>query len=221
MYSIQEWLSAVAAGLFALHVLQKLFFPYFWKDVTFLWKIITYGIKLELCKLTSKVVTVVDTFVEQAQRIPDKAFLIYEGVVHTYRDIDERSNRVANVFLKQGTLKKGDCVVLLMNNEPDFVSVWFGLTKVGCTVAFLNTNIKSKSLLHCFNCCGAKTLVVGAGNNLSYIYVYPIVLFSLLDYYDPAAMTILPKETTTWVSIVHKCINTGALGRCQRWLDNN
>ncbi|CAL8322121.1 unnamed protein product [Lota lota] len=162
MYFFHEWLSAVAVGLFSLHVLQKLFFPYFWKDVTFLWKIITYGIKLELSKLTSKVVTVVDTFVEQAQRIPDKPFLIYEGVEHTYRDIDERSNKIANVFLKQGTLKKGDCVVLLMNNEPDFVSVWFGLAKLGCAVAFLNTNIKSKSLLHCFNCCGAKTLVVGA-----------------------------------------------------------
>lgn len=51
---------------------------------------------------------------------------------------------------------------MLMSNEPDFLCVWFGLAKIGCSVAFLNTNIKSKSLIHCFNCCGAKTLIVGS-----------------------------------------------------------
>ncbi|TNM92429.1 hypothetical protein fugu_019441 [Takifugu bimaculatus] len=49
-----------------------------------------------------------------------------------------------------------------MSNEPDFLCVWFGLAKAGCSVAFLNTNIKSKSLLHCFTCCGATTLIVGS-----------------------------------------------------------
>ncbi|KAM7393474.1 hypothetical protein PAMA_008230 [Pampus argenteus] len=155
------WLSALAAGVFSAHVLQKLCFPYFWKDFFFLLNVIRYGVKLELFKLTSKVCTVLDRFIQQAQRIPDKPFVIYDGNIHTYRDIEQRSNRLANVFLDRVKLRKGDCVALLMNNEPDFLCVWFGLAKVGCPVAFLNTNIKSRSLLHCFNCCGAKTLIVG------------------------------------------------------------
>ncbi|KAL0963264.1 hypothetical protein UPYG_G00351880 [Umbra pygmaea] len=155
-------LTALVTGVFSVHVVQKLCFPYFWKDVLFLMKIIRYGIRLEIFKWTSKVVTVIDTFVQQAERIPSKTFLIYEGVTYTYQDINARSNKVANVFLEQGTIKKGDSVALLMNNEPDFICVWFGLIKLGCSVAFLNTNIRSRSLLHCFNCCGAKTLVVGA-----------------------------------------------------------
>lgn len=125
-------------------------------------KVVRYGVKLELSKLTSSVTTVLDRFIQQAQRIPDKPFVIYDGRVHTYRDVDTRSNRLANMFLHRLKLSRGDCVALLMSNEPDFLCVWFGLAKVGCSVAFLNTNIKNKSLLHCLNCCGAKTLIVGA-----------------------------------------------------------
>ncbi|XP_070844798.1 long-chain fatty acid transport protein 6 [Chaetodon trifascialis] len=156
------WLSALVAGLFSAHVLQKLCFPYFWRDLLFLLKVVGYGLKLEWFKLTSSVCTVQDRFIQQAQRIPNKPFVIYEGGVHTYRDIDTRSNRLANVFLEKVKLKKGDCVALLMSNEPDFLCVWFALTRVGCSVAFLNTNIKARSLLHCLNCCGAKTLIVGS-----------------------------------------------------------
>uniref|UniRef100_A0A3P8YL12 long-chain-fatty-acid--CoA ligase n=1 Tax=Esox lucius TaxID=8010 RepID=A0A3P8YL12_ESOLU len=155
-------LTALVAGVFSVHVVQKQFFPYFWKDFFYLMKVIRYGARLEIFKLNSKVVTVIDTFVQQAERIPNKPFLMYEGISYTYQHINERSNKVANVFLEQGKLKKGDSVALLMSNEPDFICVWFGLIKLGCSVAFLNTNIKSRSLLHCFNCCGAKTLVVGA-----------------------------------------------------------
>ncbi|KAM9820787.1 long-chain fatty acid transport protein 6 [Neosynchiropus ocellatus] len=156
------WFSALLAGVFSASVFQKLCFPYFWRDLVFLLTVVRYGLKLELFKLSSRVCTVLDRFVQQAQRIPDKPFVIYDGSVHTYRAVDERSNRLANVFLHSVQLKRGDCVALLMNNEPDFLCAWFGLAKVGCSVAFLNTNIRSRSLLHCFNCCGAKTLIVGA-----------------------------------------------------------
>lgn len=161
------WLSALGAGLVFTHVLLKLCFPYFWRDLFFLLKVIRYGVKLEVFKLTSRVCTVLDRFIQQAQRIPDKPFVIYEGQSHTYGAVESRSNRLAHVFRDTMKLEKGDCVAVLMSNEPDFLCVWFGLAKVGCSIAFLNTNIKSRSLLHCFNCCGARTLVVGAGKTLS------------------------------------------------------
>uniref|UniRef100_A0A3Q4GTU7 long-chain-fatty-acid--CoA ligase n=1 Tax=Neolamprologus brichardi TaxID=32507 RepID=A0A3Q4GTU7_NEOBR len=165
------------------YVLQKLCFPYFWRDLLFLQKVVRYGAKLEVFKLTSSVRTVLDRFLQQVQRIPDKPFVIYDGNVHTYRDIDRRSNRLANVFLEKANLRKGDCVALLMNNEPDFLCVWFGLAKVGCSVAFLNTNIKSKSLLHCFNSCGAKTLIVGS---------------DLVEELDGILNSLLPDNIQVW-----------------------
>uniref|UniRef100_A0A674ANR1 long-chain-fatty-acid--CoA ligase n=1 Tax=Salmo trutta TaxID=8032 RepID=A0A674ANR1_SALTR len=184
MFFSLGWVTALVAGIFSLHVVQKLCFPYFWKDVFYLMKVIRYGARLEIFKITSNVVTIIDRFVQQAERIPTKPFLIYEGITYTYQDINERSNKLANVFLEQGTLKKGDSVALLMNNEPDFICVWFGLIKLGCSVAFLNTNIKSRSLLHCFNCCGAKTLVVGA---------------DLLDSLEDILPSFLEDSISVWV----------------------
>ncbi|XP_053557620.1 long-chain fatty acid transport protein 6 [Bombina bombina] len=157
-----SWITGLLAGLAALHVVQRRFFPFFWVDLRFLLKVMRYGFQIEMYKRTGKVTTVVDRFMQQAQRIPDKVFLVYEGQVFTYRDIDKRSNRVAQLFMKHGGLKKGDTVAMLMNNEPDFLNVWFGLAKLGCMVAFLNYNIRSRSLLHCFHSCGAKLLIAGA-----------------------------------------------------------
>ncbi|XP_015258758.1 PREDICTED: long-chain fatty acid transport protein 6 [Cyprinodon variegatus] len=159
-----SWFWSLAAGLLVAHVLQRFCFPFFWKDLLFLSKVIRYGARLELFKLTARVQTVLDRFVDQAQRIPDKPFIICEGSVHSYRDVDLRSNRLANAFLQQQRgPQRGSCVALFMSNEADFVSAWFGLAKLGCSVAFLNINIRSKkSLLHCFDCCGARTLLIGS-----------------------------------------------------------
>nr|XP_020653194.1 long-chain fatty acid transport protein 6 [Pogona vitticeps] len=156
------WVTGVAAGLVSLHFAQKLFFPYFWTDLKFLLKAVKYGVTMEIHRLSGRIWTVLDKFVTLAEKQPDKPFLVYEGKVHTYRSVDKRSNRLAQLFLKEGTLKRGDTVALLMSNEPDFIHVWFGLAKLGCVVAFLNFNIRSRSLLHCISSCAPKMLVVGA-----------------------------------------------------------
>ncbi|XP_004586433.2 long-chain fatty acid transport protein 6 [Ochotona princeps] len=157
-----SWLAGVGAGLICLHLVQKLLFPYFWADFWFLLKVVRYGIRTEVYKRSGKLVTVLDKFLSQAERQPHKPFIIYEGNVHTYRDVDRRSNRVAHVFLRHSSLKKGDTVALLMTNEPDFIHVWFGLAKLGCVVAFLNSNIRAHCLLHCIRTCEPAALVVGA-----------------------------------------------------------
>ncbi|XP_038259634.1 long-chain fatty acid transport protein 6 isoform X2 [Dermochelys coriacea] len=156
------WVTGAAAGIVSLHLIQKLLFPYFWHDLKYLLKVIKYGLTLEIYRLRGKIFTVLDRFVKQAERQPHKPFIVYEGDVHTYQDVDRRSNRVAQVFLQQGALKKGDTVALLMSNEPDFIHVWFGMAKLGCVVAFLNFNIRSRSLLHCISNCEPKILIVGA-----------------------------------------------------------
>lgn len=99
MFFSLGWVTALVAGIFALHVVQKLCFPYFWKDVFYLMKVIRYGARLEIFKITSNVVTVIDRFVQQAERIPTKPFLIYEGITYTYQDINERRNETAFYFI--------------------------------------------------------------------------------------------------------------------------
>ncbi|XP_029798356.1 long-chain fatty acid transport protein 6 [Suricata suricatta] len=156
------WLTGLAAGIVFLHFLQKLVFPYFWDDVWYLLNVIRCAIWLKMRVLKGEVFTVLEKFLSLAEKQPQKPFIIYEGDIYTYQDVDRRSSRVAHVLLNHSSLKRGDPVALLMSNEPDFVHVWLGLAKLGCVVAFLNSNLRSNSLLHCIRSCEPRALVVGA-----------------------------------------------------------
>ncbi|NXT41822.1 S27A6 protein, partial [Pelecanoides urinatrix] len=154
------WLSTIAGGIVVLSVSLKIFFPYFWEDLIYFLR--RKRLKAMVKKRASNgILSIIDLFMQTVGKIPHKPFLIYEGKVHTYQDVDRRSNRVAQVFLHYGNVKKGDTVALLMGNGPDFIHVWFGLAKLGCVVAFLNFYVHSRSLLHRINTCAAKALVIG------------------------------------------------------------
>ncbi|XP_019372827.1 PREDICTED: long-chain fatty acid transport protein 6-like isoform X5 [Gavialis gangeticus] len=156
------WLSALAAGAVMLYVSLKFLSPYFWEDLNYFMRQIRF--KMRITRRASKgICSLTDLFMLQVQKTPNKPFIIYEGNVHTYQDVDRRSNKVAQVFLRQEALKKGDTIALLMSNEPDFIHVWFGLAKLGFVVTFLNFNLHSRSLLHCVNNSAARALVIGAG----------------------------------------------------------
>ncbi|KAK5900449.1 hypothetical protein CgunFtcFv8_025408 [Champsocephalus gunnari] len=153
--------SSVLAGLLALLLYQRTVYPFFWVDLIYYLKLRRYGKSLQ-ARMKSGIITYLDRFLHQARMNPNKPFIIFESQTLSYRDVDRRSNRIANAFRAHGSPGQGDIVAMLMCNEPDFICVWLGLCKLGCEVAFLNNNIKAKSLLHCFRSCGAKTLVVGA-----------------------------------------------------------
>ena len=157
------WLTGLGAGMVFLSFLQKLLYPYFWSDLWYLLKVVRCGLWTDRHRQQGELVTVLDKFLIQAKKQPQKPFIIYEGDIYTYEDVDRRSNKVAHVFRNHSQLKRGDTVALLMSNEPDFIHVWFGLAKLGCVVAFLNSNVRSISLLHCIRSCEPRALVVGAG----------------------------------------------------------
>ena len=46
--------------------------------------------------------------------------------------IDEYSNRVANLMVSEG-YKHGDTVALFMMNQPEYVCIWLGCAKVKIT----------------------------------------------------------------------------------------
>tara|TARA_R110000764_G_scaffold99040_2_gene183659 strand:+ start:1105 stop:2892 length:1788 start_codon:yes stop_codon:yes gene_type:complete len=84
----------------------------------------------------------------------------FEGTITTYDEFDARANRIANWALEQG-LAAGDCVALFMENRPDYVAVWYGMSKIGVVVALINTNLEDESLAHCINISEAKFIITG------------------------------------------------------------
>ncbi|MEM9669926.1 MAG: long-chain-acyl-CoA synthetase [Pseudomonadota bacterium] len=85
----------------------------------------------------------------------------FEGDLITYVEFEARANRVAHWALSQG-LKAGDAVAIFMANCPDYVAVWFGLSKIGVISGLINYNLADEALAHCINIAEAKVVICGA-----------------------------------------------------------
>lgn len=157
------WFTLLAGlALLSLPLLKKRF-PHFGEDFTYILRSIRCGIRLTKYKKIKPFYSVVDCFLDAVKRHPEKTFLRFEGVEYSYGEVDKQSNKVARALQAEARLREGDPVALFLANEPSFVWTWLGLAKLGCPAALLNFNIRSKSLLHCFSCCGAKVIVASAG----------------------------------------------------------
>ena len=62
----------------------------------------------------------VDKFEALVAKQPKKPFLIYDDKIYTYEAIEDMACRVANIARSWG-LKTGDCVAIMIQNEPSFV----------------------------------------------------------------------------------------------------
>ncbi|XP_051548253.1 long-chain fatty acid transport protein 2-like [Myxocyprinus asiaticus] len=136
--------------------------PYFIKEAQYVFRIFSARYRLSKCQTSKPYYTLVDRFLDSVQKNPNKAFIRFRDDTYSYVDSDKESNKVARTLLKHANLHEGDTVALLMGNEPMFLWIWLALAKIGCSAAFLNYNIRSKSLLHCFSCCGASVLIAAA-----------------------------------------------------------
>ncbi|GFO36884.1 very long-chain acyl-coa synthetase [Plakobranchus ocellatus] len=96
---------------------------------------------------------------------PKKPFLIYDGVVYTYEAMDAISCKVANIAKSWG-LKPRDCVAIMIENEPSFIWTFYGLLKLGVSVAFINYNLRLHPLIHSILSVDCKALIVGSGAGL-------------------------------------------------------
>jgi fatty-acyl-CoA synthase len=104
--------------------------------------------------------TLADRLEEQAERFGERPFLIFGEQVQTYAQVNARANQMAHVFHARG-LRAGDVCALAMENRPAFFSSWFGLVKLGVVVAFINTQVNGKPLIHALQSTGAKAVVIG------------------------------------------------------------
>uniref|UniRef100_A0A2K6S9N5 long-chain-fatty-acid--CoA ligase n=1 Tax=Saimiri boliviensis boliviensis TaxID=39432 RepID=A0A2K6S9N5_SAIBB len=149
----------VLAGLLFLPLLVNLCCPYFFQDMSYFLQVASVARRVRSYGQRRPVRTILREFLEKARQTPHKPFLLFRDETLTYAQVDRRSNQVARALHDHLGLRQGDCVALFMGNEPAYVWLWLGLVKLGCAMACLNCNIRAKSLLHCFQCCGAKVLL--------------------------------------------------------------
>lgn len=155
----------IAYILFTVLAILPLFIywrnPYFLGDLRYAVTAIRIGMRMS--KIKKNFSSMLDCFLDRVKKHPEKTFLIFEESAYTYSQADRESNKVARALSTHAQLKEGDTAALFLGNEPQFVWLWLGLAKLGCVASLLNSNVRSKSLVHCFSCCEAKVLIAGAG----------------------------------------------------------
>jgi len=97
----------------------------------------------------------------QAAALASNPALVSPTGALSYGELAARINRYARWATAQG-LQAGDTAALLMANSAEYVAIWLGLTRVGVTVALLNTHLGGDALAHCIRIAAPKILIVGA-----------------------------------------------------------
>jgi len=106
----------------------------------------------------------------------------------SYAELDTASNRIACYLLSMG-IKKGDRVVILLLNRPQFASVFFGIVKCGAIAVPLDTKYKPKELECLLGQCRPAVLFVES------TCIEPLA--SLLPQWDYIKHIITVGETTS------------------------
>jgi fatty-acyl-CoA synthase len=88
----------------------------------------------------------------------ERPAISFEGATLSYGELDALANRYAHWAIEHG-LRRGHTVALFMANRPDYLAVWYGLSKVGVATALINNNLVGEPLAHCLNISGASQVI--------------------------------------------------------------
>jgi acyl-CoA synthetase (AMP-forming)/AMP-acid ligase II len=98
---------------------------------------------------------------QHARERPDHPAYVMatSGEVVTYRQLDERSNRVAQLFWDAG-LRFGDHVAVLMENRPEYFEVCWAAQRSGLIYTCINSHFTAEEAAYIVDDCDAQVLVV-------------------------------------------------------------
>ena len=101
----------------------------------------------------------VKTLIERAVvQYPERTALVFGDRRFTFRELNQRSNRLANGLLALG-LKKGDRVGMLMYNCPEFIEIDLALSKTGIVRVPLNARLTVDDHCYTLEDAGAGVLI--------------------------------------------------------------
>ncbi|MCZ8313045.1 MAG: AMP-binding protein [Magnetospirillum sp.] len=91
---------------------------------------------------------------------PDKIAyrMVRSGESVTFRELDERSNRAAQLFRACG-VGRGDHILVLMENNRQFLEVCFGADRAGIYYTAVSTHLVADEVAYILRDCGAKLVV--------------------------------------------------------------
>jgi long-chain acyl-CoA synthetase len=82
------------------------------------------------------------------------AVIMGQGQVMSYRQVDERSNRVAQLLRAEG-LRPGDHIAILMENNLEYLEIAWGAQRSGLYYTAVNSHLRQNEVQYILDDCGA------------------------------------------------------------------
>jgi fatty-acyl-CoA synthase len=95
-----------------------------------------------------------------ATRFPDKPYILFYDTPITYAEFKDEAERIAGYLEQVCKVKKGDRVLLYMQNSPQFVLAYYGILRANAVVVPVNPMNLTNELRHYVTDTGAKTAIV-------------------------------------------------------------
>lgn len=116
------------------------------------------GLLIQVRSHQRKNLNIGDIFRQRVAKHPNKICFVFEDKEWTFAQVEDYSNKVANVFKNHG-YRKGDTIGLMMENRPEFVCIWLGLSKLGVIVPLINYNLRLHPLVHSITVGNCQALI--------------------------------------------------------------
>lgn len=107
----------------------------------------------------------------------------------TWREFDERANRIANGLINRG-IQKGDKVIHLMMNSITWLEAYFGIIRSGAWAVPLNFRFSGADIRYCAEVAEAKAFILGEEFTETVEAIRP-QLFTIKQYFF-VGMTLPP-----------------------------
>jgi acyl-CoA synthetase (AMP-forming)/AMP-acid ligase II len=100
---------------------------------------------------------------EIAARTPDRPAVIMAGSgrVITYRELNEESNRLAQLLYAEG-LRPGDHIAFMLENHPLFLAVAWAAQRSGLYYTAVSSRLQADELTYIVDNCEAKAFISSA-----------------------------------------------------------
>ena len=128
-----------------------------------------------------------------ARRYPDKPFVVFYDTAVTFAEFFDEAERVAGFLEQQCAVRKGDRVLLFMQNSPQFVVAYYGILRANAVVVPVNPMNLTQEILRVADDAQARTMIV---SQELYPRIEPLLGTSLTSVIVAAYSDYLKKPTT-------------------------
>jgi fatty-acyl-CoA synthase len=122
-----------------------------------LWEITVPGVKAMVKALIAGAQNPSQVYSVHAGNTPNKTAIYWHDRTLTFGEMDRSLNAIA-IALKARDFKKGDSVVLMMRNRPEFVQTAAALSRMGGAAVSVSWRSTPSELVYLASHCGAKAI---------------------------------------------------------------